>query len=76
VDRVKADLDALGQAAKDDIEPNVTVAKEAVRDLRTTIAGLGSGSITGNLDALGTAISKVGSATDAVATSVQPNCPS
>jgi hypothetical protein len=74
--KVKNDLDALGSSVKKDMQPNVDAVKKAIDDLQSALAGVGDGSITKNLQSLGTAIAKVGSTTGALTESLNAECPS
>ena len=75
VDAVKADLDALGAAAENDVQPNVTAVKDAVDELQDAVGDLGGGSVTDGLQSVGNAVAKVGSTAGNLVTSLQPNCP-
>jgi hypothetical protein len=73
---VMMDLDALGSAVKAYLQPSVDAVKAAVEDLQTALTDIGDGSITKNLQSLGTAIAKVGSTGTNLTQSLDAECPS
>jgi hypothetical protein len=74
--KVKKDLDALGTSVKADLRPDVDAVKQAIDDLQSALSDIGDGSITKNLQSLGTSIAKVGSTTGALTESLNAECPS
>jgi ABC-type Fe3+-hydroxamate transport system substrate-binding protein len=76
VDTVKTDVDALGQALKAGLKPQVDAVKSALDGLQSAVEDLGNGSASSNLQAVGNAISKVGSTSADLASALQTRCPS
>jgi hypothetical protein len=76
VDKVKKNLDALGDSVQADLEPEVDDVKSALDDLQTAVGNLGSGSLTENLQAVGNAIAKVGTTAGDLFSSLSARCPS
>ena len=73
---VKTNLDAVPSAAKSSYEQQVNAVKAAVDDVQTALGNLGSGSVTSNLQAVGTAITSVGTTAAALIADLQAECPS
>ena len=76
VDDVKTNLDALAADAKSDVQPEVDAVKSAISDLETAVGNLGNGSVSANLEAVGTAIAKVGSTSADLVNALESECPS
>jgi archaellin len=76
LDTVKTDLDAVATSAGDVYKPDADAVRSAVDDLQTAVSNLGDGSATQNLQAVGTAITKVGSTAATLISSLQAACPS
>ena len=76
VDKVKDNLDALGESAKADLKPQVDDVKEALNDLQTAVGDFGNGSLTDNLQSAGDAIAKIGSTSGDLFSSLNERCPS
>ena len=75
LDTVKTNLDAVSSSAQQVYKPQVEAVKSAVSDLETALSKLGNGSPTQNLQAIGTAITKVGSTAATLVTTLQTACP-
>ena len=76
VDTVKTNLDAVSSSAQATYKPQVDAMKSAVSDLETAVSKIGSGSPTQTLQAVGTAITKVGTTSAALVTTLKTACPS
>jgi hypothetical protein len=76
LDTVKTNLDAVSTSAQDVYKPQVDATKSAVSDLETAVSKIGSGSPTQTLQAVGTAITKVGTTSAALVTTLTAACPS
>jgi hypothetical protein len=76
VNKVKKNLDALGESVKADLKPEVDDVKSALTDLQTAVEGIGDGSLTDNLQSVGTAVAKVGSTASTLFSSLSSKCPS
>ena len=76
LDTVKTNLDAVGTSAGQVYKPKVDAMKSAVNDLETAVSNIGSGSPTQTLQAVGTAIAKVGTTSAALVTTLKTACPS
>ena len=76
LDTVKTNLDAVASSAKSVYTPQVDAVKSAVNDLETALSKFGSGSLTSNLQAAGTAIASVGTTAAALIATLQAECPS
>lgn len=76
LDAVKKNLDAVFASAGDVYKPQVDAVKSAVDDLQAAVSNLGSGDVTQNLQAVGTAITKVGSTSATLVSTLQAACPS
>ena len=72
---VKTNLDAVASSAKSGYKPQVDAVKSAVSDLEKALGNLGNGSVTSNLQAVGTAIASVGTTAAALISSLQAECP-
>ena len=75
LDKVKTNLDAVSSSAQQVYKPQVDAAKSAVSDLETAVSNLGGGNLTQNLQAVGNAITNVGSTADTLFTTLQTACP-
>ncbi len=76
VNKVKKNLDALGQSLEADLKPQVDDVKSALTDLQTAVESFGDGSLTDNLQTVGNAVSKVGSTAGDLFGSLSEKCPS
>ena len=76
LDTVKTNLDAVSTAAQESYKPQVDAVKSAVGDLETAVSQIGNGSPSQTLQDVGSAITKVGSTSAALATSLKAACPS
>jgi PBP1b-binding outer membrane lipoprotein LpoB len=76
LDKVKNNLDALGDSVKADLKPQVDDVKSALDQLESAVRNFGSGSLTDNLQAAGNAVSKVGSTSADLFSSLSSECPS
>jgi hypothetical protein len=74
IDKVQTDADAVKAAAKQDYQPQVNALQTSVQDLRTAAGNLGSGSVTKNLQTVGSDIAKVGTAAEALFTQLTTSC--
>ncbi len=75
LDTVKTNLDAVSSAAGDTYKPQVEAVKSAVSGLQTAVSNIGSGSPTQTLQAVGTAITKVGTTSATLVTTLKTACP-
>jgi hypothetical protein len=73
---VQKNLDALGESAKQSIQPQVDALKSAVQDLEDAVKSFGNQSISQSLQDTGAAISKVGSAGADLGTAINTECKS
>ena len=62
VSQVQTDLGAVVAAGKQDYEPQVTAVQTSLDQLQTAVGKLGTGSVTENMTAIGTAIAATGTA--------------
>lgn len=76
VDTVKTDFDALASSVKATYQPQVDAVKSAMTGLQTAVGNFGSGNALGNLQAVGSAVSNVGTTTTALVTALKAECPS
>ena len=76
VDKVKQDLDALESAAKSNYKPQVQAVKSSLDKVQTAAGDLGNGNLSDNLQALGNAISDLGSSVGTLASSLTTKCAS
>jgi ABC-type Fe3+-hydroxamate transport system substrate-binding protein len=76
VDKVKDNLDALGDSVKADLRPQVDDVKSAIDELETVVRNFGDGSLTDNLQDAGDAVAKVGSTSADLFSSLSAECPS
>jgi hypothetical protein len=76
LDTVKKNLDAVSSSAQQVYKPQVDAVKSAVSDLESAVSKIGSGSPTQTLQAVGTAITKVGSTSATLVTTLKTACPS
>jgi hypothetical protein len=76
LDTVKTNLDAVSSSAQDVYKPQVDATKSAVDDLQTAVSKIGSGTPSQTLQAVGTAIAKVGTTSGALFTTLKTACPS
>ncbi len=74
IDQVKTDADAVKAAAKQDYQPQVDAVETSLKDLQTAAGNLGNGSVSKNLQTVGTDIADVGSATEALFTQLKTPC--
>ena len=74
IDKVQSDADAVKAAAKQDYQPQVDALESSLQDLRTAAGNLGSGSVTKNLQTVGSDIAKVGTAAEALFTQLKTSC--
>lgn len=74
VDKVQTDLDAVKVAAKQDYQPQVNAVKASLEELRTASGNLGNGSVSKNLQTVGTDIANVGTATEALFAQLKTSC--
>lgn len=74
--KVQKNIDALGQSAKKAYQPDVDAVKSALDQLQTAVNDFGNQSVSQSVEAVGTAISKVGQATSRLVSEVQSGCPS
>ena len=74
IDQVQTDADAVKAAAKQDYQPQVNALENSLQDLRTAAGNLGTGSVTKNLQTVGTDIAKVGTAAEALFTQLKTSC--
>ena len=74
IDQVQTDADAVKAAAKQDYQPQVNTLESSLQDLRTAAGNLGTGSVTKNLQTVGTDIAKVGTAAEALFTQLKTSC--
>ena len=74
VDQVQTDLDALKAAAKTDYQPQIDALQASVKDLQTAAGNLGNGSVSQNLQTVGTDIAAVGTASADLFTLVKTGC--
>jgi hypothetical protein len=72
---VKKSLDAVVSAAKSAHKPQVDAMKSAMSDLDKALGNLGSGSVTSNLQAVGTAIARVGTTAETLISTLHTECP-
>jgi len=75
LDTVKTNLDAVSSTAGDVYKPQVDAVKSAIQDLESALGKLGNGNLSANLQAVGTAIAKVGSTSATLVTTLQTACP-
>jgi hypothetical protein len=76
LDDVKHNLDDLSTAAKDEAQPQVDAVKSALTQLQDAIGNFGNGSLSDNIKKTGDAISKVGSTSSDLFTTLKARCPS
>jgi hypothetical protein len=75
LDTVKKNLSAVSSSAQQVYNPDVNDVKSAVNDLETALSKLGNGKASENLQALGTAITSIGSTSETLFATVQTACP-
>lgn len=73
-EKVKSDLTELRDAVNDDLKPSVEALNESVDQLRAAAGRLGSGSLTGNIRAIGNAIQGVGQDAQALVQGLKDKC--
>jgi hypothetical protein len=73
---VKDNLAAVASSADAAYQPQVDAVQSAVNDFTMALSEFGNGDVTQNVQALGTAITNVGSTSDALVTKLQASCPS
>jgi hypothetical protein len=76
LDDVKSNLDKLSTAAKGEAQPQVDAVKSALTELQDAVGNFGNGSVTDNIQKTGTAITKVGSTSADLVTTLKQRCPS
>ncbi len=76
LDSVEQDVNNLTDAAKSDYKPQVDAVKSAIDDLKSAIKDVGSGSLTDSIQAIGKAVTSVGSTTETLLNQVKADCPS
>ncbi len=76
LDSVEQDVNNLTDAAKSDYKPQVDAVKSAIDDLKSAIKDVGSGSLTDSIQAIGKAVTRVGSTTETLLNQVKADCPS
>ena len=76
LDGLEKDLDNLESAAKTDYKPQVDAVRSSIDDLKSAIKDVGNGSLTDNIQAIGKAVTKVGSTTETLLNQVKADCPS
>jgi hypothetical protein len=74
VDQVTTDLDAVASASKDANKSDVDATKAALEDLKSAVSDAGDGNLTANLQAIGTAIAKVGTTGETLVSSLGADC--
>jgi hypothetical protein len=74
VSKVQDDLTSLKSAAKTDYKPQVEAVQTSVKDLQTTVSDHSNKSISENLQAIGTAIAKVGTTSSELLTQLKASC--
>jgi hypothetical protein len=74
IDQIQTDLTALKAAAKQDYGPQVDAVQTDLQQLQTTVGNLGAGDLAKNLPAVGSAISKVGTSSQALFSTLQAAC--
>jgi hypothetical protein len=74
LDKVQSDLDTFRAATKETYQPQVDAVKAALRDLRAAVGDLGNGSLSQNLQTVGSDITKLGTATDDLFTTLKTTC--
>ena len=72
---VKTNLDAVVSTAKSAHKPQVDAVKSAVSDLEKALGNLGNGSVTNNLQAVGTAIASVCTTAATLISTLHTECP-
>jgi hypothetical protein len=73
---VKDNLAAVASSADAVYQPQVDAVKSAVNDVTTALSEFGNGNVTQNVQALGTAITNVGSTSAALVARLKASCPS
>jgi hypothetical protein len=74
LDTVKTNLDAVGSSANQVYKPQVDAMKSAINDLETAVSNIGSGSPSQTLQDVGAAITKVGTTSAALVTTLKTAC--
>ena len=74
IDQVQTDADSVKAAAKQDYQPQVNALETSLKDLRTAAGNLGNGSVSKNLQTVGTDIAAVGTAGEALFTQLTTSC--
>ena len=74
VGQVQTDLNAVVAAGKQDYEPQVTAMQSSLDQLQTAVGDLGNGSVTQNMQAVGTAIASTGTAAANLFTQLKTAC--
>jgi len=74
VDKVNTDLQAVKTAAKTDYKTEVDALQNSLQQLQTSVGNLGNGSVTKNLQTVGTDIANVGTAAADLFTKLDANC--
>jgi len=72
--QVQTDLNAVVAAGKQDYEPQVTAMQSSLDQLQTAVGNLGNGSVTQNMQAVGTAIASTGTAAANLFTQLKAAC--
>jgi hypothetical protein len=76
VDRVQSNLDALRTAAKQDYKPEVDAFQTSLQQLESAVGNLGNGNLSQNLQAVGSAIAKVGTTSGDLFSKLKAACES
>jgi hypothetical protein len=74
VSQVQTDVSAMVTAGKQDYAPQVDALQASTESLQTAVGDLGSGSVTTNMQAVGTAIAATGTAASDLFTQLQAAC--
>jgi len=76
LDTVKTNLDAVSSSAQDVYKPQVDAVRSAIDDVETELSNMGNGNASANLQAVGTAIAKVGTTSATLSSTLKTACPS
>jgi hypothetical protein len=74
LNKVEKNLDALGDSAQADLQPEIDDVKDALDELQSAVKNFGDGNLTDNLQDAGSAISNVGSAAGELLGSLDTQC--
>jgi len=74
LNKVEKNIDALGDSAQADLQPEIDDVKDALNELQTAVKNFGDGNLTDNLQDAGSAIANVGSSAGDLLGSLDTQC--